>query len=81
MRVTRFQRTTQRRAAAKQMRLPHVFVQRLRAQSIGKRSIAAAAGHLPGRPITSTPGGGVNMNRSAINFMLRFELLKLSWVT
>jgi hypothetical protein len=81
MRVTRLQRATQRSSAAKQVPLPHVLVQGSRTQSIGKRSIAAAAGHLPGRPITSTPGGGVNMNKSGINLILRWELLKVSCVT
>jgi len=81
MRMSRFQRTPQRRARPEQMRLPSVFVQHSRAQSIGEGAIRTVAGHLPGRPITSTPGGGVKVKRSGISLTLRCVLVKVSRVT
>ncbi len=81
MRMTRLESATQRRSRREQMSLSGVFVQRGRTQAIGKRTIGAAGGHWTGRPMTSTPGGGVNMNRSGISWMLRLALVKVSCVT
>ena len=79
MRAARFQRAAQRRAGAQQMRLAHVLIEGLRAQPVRERPVGAVAGrHLPPRPITSTPGGGTNVNRSGASLILRLELEKVS---
>ncbi len=81
MRAPRLQRTPQGRIDSEQMGLAHVLIERLWTQSIGQRAVSAFAGpHLPPRPITSTPGGGTKLNKSAANFTLRFELEKVSCV-
>jgi hypothetical protein len=69
------QRPAQRRAGAQQVRLSHKVIEGLRAKPIGQRPVGAVGPrHIQGpRPITSTPGGGVNENRSAGNFALREE--------
>ena len=77
-----FQRAPQRRAYPQQMRLADVLIERLRPQPVRQRPIGAVARrHLPARPITSTPGGGTNVNRSGANLALRLELLKVNCVT
>ena len=75
------QRAAQGCADPEQMRLPDILIKGLRAQPISQRPIRAASRHLPARPITSTPGGGTNVNKSGANLALRLELVKLSWVT
>jgi len=80
MRTAGLQGAAQRRACAKQMRLSHVFVERLRAQPISQWAVRTVARHLPPRPITSTPGGGTNENRSGAKLSLRFELENVSCV-
>jgi len=75
------ERTAQRCAHPEQMGLPNILIEGLRTQPISQRPIRAACGHLPPRPITSTPGGGTNVNKSAANLALRLELVKLSCVT
>ena len=81
MRMAGLQRAAQGCARAEQMRLSDIFIEGLRAQPICERPIGAAYRHLPPRPITSTPGGGTNVNRSGGNFALRFELVNVSCVT
>jgi len=82
MRMAGLERTAQWRPGTQQMRLSDEFLQGLRAQPICERSIGAVAGrHWPPRPITSTPGGGTNVKRSAANFALRFGLVKVNCVT
>ena len=75
------QRAAQGRAHPEQMGLPDILVEGLRAQPISQRPIRAVCRHLPPRPITSTPGGGTNLNKSGVNFALRLELLKVNCVT
>ena len=82
MGMTGLERSAQRRPGTQQMRLSDEIFQGLRAQPISQRSISAVAGrHWPPRPITSTPGGGTNVNRSAAKFALRLGLVKVNWVT
>ena len=72
MRPARLERAPQRRAGTEQVRLPDILLERLRAQPVRQRPVGAAGpGHLASRPITSTPAGGVNVNRSGANFALR----------
>jgi len=79
MRAARFERTPQRRTGAQQMGLAHVFIEGLWAQPVGERLIRAGRGHgYLARPITSTPGGGTNENRSGAKVRLRLELEKVS---
>jgi len=68
----------QGRTHTEQMRLPDVLIEGLRSQPISQRPIRAARGHFCGRPITSTPAGGTNVNKSAANLALRLELLKVN---
>jgi len=75
------ERAAQGCADPEQMRLPDILIEGLRAQPISQRPIRAASRHLPARPITSTPGGGTNVNKSGANLALRLELVKLSCVT
>jgi hypothetical protein len=82
MGMARLQGTAQWRTRAQQVRLADKFLEGLRSQSICQRSVSAAADrHWPPRPITSTPGGGTNLKRSAANLALRFGLVKVNWVT
>ena len=82
MRPTRLQRPPQWRPRAEQMGLPHILIERPGPQAIGQRLIGTVTGrHCEPRPMTSTPGGGVNENRSAANFALREACVKVSWVT
>ena len=78
-----FQRLAQGRAGTQQMRLADEFIERLRTQPVGERPVAAVArpGHLPSRPITSTPAGGVNENRSGASLVLRLAAEKITRVT
>ena len=64
MRPSGLKRTPQRRPSAEKMLLAYEFIEGARAQPIGERAIRTLAGFLHGasRPITSTPGGGVNEN-------------------
>jgi hypothetical protein len=74
--------STQWRACTQQVRLSDEVLEGLRPQSICQWSISAVAQrHWPPRPITSTPGGGTNVKRSAANFALRFGLVKVNCVT
>ena len=80
--MARLQRPAQWRARAKQMRLTNILIEGLGTQAVGQGPISAVAlRHLALRPITSTPGGGTNENRSGANFALRLELVKVNWVT
>ena len=65
---------------AEQMGLSNILIEGLRAQPISQRPIRAARRHLGLRPITSTPGGGTNVNRSGASLALRLELVKVSSV-
>ena len=79
MRATCLQRAAQRCAGTQQMGLAHVFIEGLGSQSISQRAIGTvAARHWPPRPMTSTPGGGTNENRSGAIGGLRLELEKVS---
>lgn len=80
MRMAGLERAAQGRADAKQMCLPDILIEGLRAQPISQRPIRAASRHLPARPITSTPGGGTNENKSGANEALRCELENVSCV-
>jgi hypothetical protein len=75
------ERSAQGCALPEQVGLADILIEGLRAQPISQRPIRAACRHLPARPITSTPGGGTNVNKSAANLALRLELLKVSCVT
>jgi hypothetical protein len=81
MRMSRLERASQWCACSEQMGLPDILIKGLRAQPISQWPIRAAGCHLPARPITSTPGGGTKVNKSAANLALRFELVKVSCVT
>ncbi len=81
MRMAGLQRAAQGCARAEQMGLSDILIEGLRAQPISQRPVRAACRHLPPRPITSTPGGGTNVNKSGGNLALRFELVKVSCVT
>ncbi len=63
------ERAAQRSAGTQQMRLSDVFLERSGSQAIGQRSVGTVAdrAHLLSRPITSTPGGGENVNRSGMS--------------
>ncbi len=81
MRATGFERAAQRCPGSQQMRLSHVFIEGLWAQPVSERAVGAVAcSHLPPRPITSTPGGGTNENRSGGKARFRFEFEKVNWV-
>lgn len=73
MRATGLERAPQRRTGTEQMLLADKFIERSRPQPIGQRPIRAIAGFFHGasRPITSTPAGTVNVNRSAGSTTLR----------
>ena len=75
------QRTPQGCPLPEQMGLADILIEGLRAQPISQGPIRAACRHLPGRPITSTPGGGTKVNKSGANLALRLELVKVSCVT
>lgn len=75
------QRAAQGRTYTEQMALPDILIEGLRAQPISQRPIRAARGHLPARPITSTPGGGTKVNKSGKSLALRLGLVKVSCVT
>ncbi len=77
-----FERAAQRRVRPEEVPLAHELIECLRPQSIGKRSISARTdgAHGPSRPITSTPGGGVKENMSAISFGFLTGLEKLTCV-
>lgn len=83
MRAAGLQRAAQRRAGADQVGLPDVLVERARAQPVRERPVRTVAGgaHGDGRPITSTPGGGVKTNKSGASLTLRFASEKLKRVT
>ncbi len=82
MRMAGLERAAQRRTRPQQMRLSDELLEGLRAQPISQRPIrAVAVRHWPPRPITSTPGGGTKVNRSAANLALRFGLVKVNCVT
>jgi hypothetical protein len=79
MRMAGLESPAQRRSRTQQVRLSDEVLEGLRPQSICQRSISAVADrHWPPRPITSTPGGGTNVNKSAANFALRFGLVKVN---
>jgi len=87
MRSARFQRTAQRCAGGQEMSLPDVLIQRLGPQPIREGSVGAVparshpARHFESRPITSTPAGGVKLNRSSANLAFRDVCVKVSCVT
>jgi hypothetical protein len=75
------------------VRLTDVLVQGLRPQPVGQRPIGAVAGrahrgvtarspegHLALRPITSTPGGGENVNRPGANVGFLVGWVNVNWV-
>ena len=78
MRAARFQRPPQRCTGAEKMRLAHVLIEGLWAQPIRERLIRAGGHGYLLRPITSTPGGGANENRSGARVRLRLELENVS---
>jgi hypothetical protein len=81
MRMSGLERAAQRRAYPEQMGLPDILIQGLRAQPISQGPVSAACRHLPPRPMTSTPGGGTNVNKSAANLALRLGFVKVNCVT
>jgi hypothetical protein len=74
------------------MPLPDVLIQRLGPQPIREGSVGAvparsqaarnpSARHFASRPITSTPAGGVKVNKSSANFAFREVCMKVNCVT
>lgn len=84
MRTTGFKGAPQRRRGTEQMLLADELVQRSRAHPISQGPVSALAGlffHGASRPITSTPAGGVKVNRSAGRAVLRRAAENFSVVT